>query len=175
MPIRAALQIHSGFACPVAEMSKRGRDVTILNPMYLPHWIDVKSVARSNGHFAHIESVRKLPITGACSSCSLIPICKGLRVHITKFQAVNGRVTIEVVSTTKSYGSFLKQITNRYKFDVCNARAAVPEKGGFGLTPRRLKAVRMAFAQGYYDFPREVSLAILQSSLVARPLLWTRR
>jgi predicted DNA binding protein len=78
-------------------------------------------------------------------------------------------VNVEVVSTKKSYGSFLRQMTRRYKFEVYSAGAALPNKRGFGLTPRRLKAVQLAFAEGYYDFPRRVSLATLAEQLGCSP------
>jgi len=169
VPIRAVLEIRSGLKCPVAEMSERGREVTVLNPMYLPHWIDVKSVSHKNGHISPQESIRKMKLMSECSNCSLVPLCKSLKVHITKFQAIRGRTNIEVVSTKKAYGSFLKQIARRYKFDVYSAGAALPGKRGVGLTPRRLKAVQMAFSQGYYDFPRRISLATLSKQLGCSP------
>jgi DNA binding protein with HTH domain len=150
-------------------MSERDHEITVLNPMYLPHWIDVKSEVSEGDRVVHKESIRKLKLTSACSNCTLVSLCRSLGVHVTKFRAANGRVIIEVVSTKKSYGSFLKQMTKRYKFDVFSARAALPDKPGSGLTPRRLKAVQLAFTQGYYDFPRRVSLATLALQIGCAP------
>jgi hypothetical protein len=166
MPIRAALQIQSGLECPVAKMSEHGREVTVLNPMYLPHWIEIN---RGNGTTIHGESTRRLKRSRACSSCELVPLCRGLGVHITRFKAIDGHVNIEVVATKKSYGLFLKQIFERYRFDVYGVTRISSRRRGTGLTPLRLGAVRLAMAQGYYDFPRRASLETIAEQLGRSP------